>query len=96
MTGQEIINKIKDTGISVRQFADLEFESPEGVGPCEEVEKVGGEGKGDHWYKVLLFTDHNVYIKIVAFYSSYEGRSFDGWHDATEVKPTEKTITVYE
>lgn len=62
----------------------------------EEIDQYGGEGQGDTWYSVKYFPDDDVYIKVNGFYSSYNGTDFDGWEDCQEVRPIEKTITVYE
>jgi len=62
----------------------------------EEVEQYGGEGQGSTWYSVKYFPNHDVYIRVDGYYSSYNGTDFDGWDDCTEVRPKEKTITVYE
>lgn len=65
-----------------------------GLGEVEEADSYGGEGKGETWYSVKYFKDHDVYIRIDGFYSSYNGTDFyDGY--GREVKPKEKTITVY-
>jgi len=63
-----------------------------------EVYQQGGEGEGDYWESVKYFPDDNVYIKVKGYYSSYEGIEFDGKYEdcCSEVKPVEKTITVYE
>jgi hypothetical protein len=65
------------------------------VGPCPVVDQKGGEGKGESWYIIRHFTDHNVFIRLNGYYSSYSGVDFDGY-DYVEVKPKVKTITVYE
>lgn len=72
-----------------RYFKDL-------VGEWEEVEQHGGEGKGDDWWSVKYFKDHDLYIKVSGFYASYDGTTFDGWDSCKEVKPVQKTITVYK
>jgi len=61
-----------------------------------EIEQVGGEGEGDHWHSVKYFKDHDVYIKVIGFYSSYHGTDFSGYDCCYNVAPKEKTITVYE
>lgn len=66
------------------------------LGDIEEVDQYGGEGQGETWYSVKHFKDHDVYIKVSGYYASYDGVSFDGWEDCIEVKPQQKTITVYE
>jgi hypothetical protein len=66
-----------------------------GLGEIKEVEQYGGEGEGDRWWTVKHFVDHDVYIKTRGYYSSYNGTDFY-YGLGTEVKPTEKTITVFE
>jgi len=63
-----------------------------------EVDQYGGEGQGDTWYSIKHFPNDNIYIRIDGYYQSYDGVSFDGGYDecCTQVKPVEKTITVYE
>ena len=67
------------------------------LGPVTEVEQVGGEDEGTTWYAVWYFENHDVYIRVDGYYSSYEGTDFyDGWDCCSNVRPKEKTITVYE
>jgi len=33
---------------------------------------------------------------VTGWYASHNGTDFDGWSDVKEVKPKEKTITIYE
>ena len=62
----------------------------------EEIEQVGGEDEGSHWHSVKYFPDHDVYICVTGYYSSYNGTDFyDEWGCCTEVRPQQKTITVY-
>jgi hypothetical protein len=66
-----------------------------GLGEIEEVDQVGGEGEGEYWHSVKHFKDHDVYIKTIGFYSSYNGTDFyEGYGE--EVKPQQKTITVFQ
>jgi hypothetical protein len=81
---------------------DLSWEEKEveclkqlGLGSIEEVEQYGGEGQGDTWYSIKHFKDHGVYIKTDGFYSSYNGTDFD-YGFGSEVKPVQKTVTVFE
>lgn len=68
----------------------------EDIGECVEVDQYGGEDKGSDWWSVKYFPDHDVYIKVEGYYTSYDGTDFEGWHSCcTEVKPKEKTIIVY-
>jgi hypothetical protein len=64
-------------------------------GRVVEVEQKGGQGEGEEWYSVIHFEDHDVYIRIDGYYSSYGGTDFDS-AEFNEVRPKEKTITVYE
>lgn len=64
------------------------------VGVFEEVQNYGGEGKGDAAYSVYYFKDHDTYLKLDGYYSSYNGFSFD--EPPFEVFPKTKTITVFE
>jgi hypothetical protein len=97
---QEIIDKLIATGISVSEFAyevcsEILEEAPE-LGKIKEVHQQGGEGQGDHWESVKYFPEHDVFIKVVGFYQSYNGTEFyDGWDCCSEVSPKEKTITIY-
>jgi hypothetical protein len=68
-----------------------------GLGEYEEVDQYGGEGKGDTWYSVKYFKQHDVYIRVDGYYQSYDGVDFyNGWESCKEVKPVTKTITAYE
>lgn len=98
MNYEEIIEVLKEKFINVSDFAYSGGNETvyEGLGEVEEVVQKGGEGEGSEWYSVKYFKDHDVYIKVEGYYSSYNGTDFDGWEDCSEVKPQEKTITVYE
>ena len=96
MTAKEILAEVEKQNISVEEFGFCDFENPlENVGEWVEVKQRGGEGEGETWYSVKLFKEHDVYIRTDGFYSSYNGTDFeDGYGE--EVRPAEKTITVYE
>ncbi len=98
MNYNEILEAIKATEITVSEFAYDDCENPiPGVGEYTEIDQYGGEGKGEEWYSVKHFPQHDVYIKISGYYSSYEGTDFsDEWGCCEEVRPVSKTITVYE
>ena len=96
MTAAEIIAEVVKQDISVSDFAWGDIANPlENIGKWKEVEQEGGEGQGDHWHSVKFFEDHNLYIETTGFYSSGNGTDFYNGY-GTEVKPVEKTITVYE
>lgn len=94
MTYSEILSKL------INQFPEVEdyaySNGGDDIGEVQIVAKVGGEGEGTTWYKVFYYVDHNVYIKVDGFHQSYSGVDFDGWEDVSEVRPKEKTITIYE
>ena len=63
----------------------------------EEVEQYGGEGKGEDWYSVKYFPKYDIYIRVDGWYQSYNGTEFhSGWDCCKEVRPQQKTITVYK
>jgi len=97
MNFEQIMEVLKEKINDVSEFAFEEYDKYElGLGKINEVDQVGGEGEGDHWHSVKHFVDHNVYIYVRGWYSSYSGTDFSGWDSCKEVKPQEKTITVYE
>lgn len=66
------------------------------VGEFEEVAKYGGADKGSTWYSVKHFKDHDVYIRVDGYYTSYDGTTFESWEDCVSiVEPKEKTIIEY-
>jgi hypothetical protein len=96
LTAEQILEKLKNSGITISEYAYESYVPPEtGLGKIKEIKQRGGEGQGETWYTVKLFEDHDVYIKTEGWYTSYDGTDFnEGW--GHEVKPTEKTITIYE
>ena len=91
MNYQEILEVLRKNIDSFEDFAYEEYESDDFVpnlGEIVEIEQVGGEGKGDHWHSVKHFVEHDMYIKVTGWYSSYNGTDFDGgWDCCKEVKP---------
>ena len=65
------------------------------LGKVVEVHHKGGSGQGEMWELVLHFVDHNVYIKLEGYYSSYDGKDFSG-DELFEVFPKDKMVTFYE
>ncbi len=98
MNFKEIIQELENQKIEIEDYARSEMENPlPNIGPWEEIVQKGGEGEGEEWYVVHYFKDHDIYIQTTGFYSSNDGTSFEGYEDeCSEVKPKEKTITVYE
>lgn len=96
MNYQEIIAVLKDK-VSIEDFAYEDYSHAElGLGEIKEIEQYGGEDMGSTWYSIKHFIDHDVYIKVSGYYSSYNGTDFDDYYDdCSEVKPAQKTITVF-
>jgi len=91
MTFQEIVDKIHEIGVSEVAEDDFEKDSL----PLTLIHEKGGhEGDGDYAERVFKHDVSGVIIKITGFYSSYSGTDWDS--EIKEVKPVEKTITVYE
>jgi hypothetical protein len=91
MKAEEIISKIREIYDFIYEYS----KQKENLGEIEIIHSVGDcEGGGDHAEKVFFFKEHNCYIRITGFYSSYHGTDWE--YDWTEVFPKEKTITVYE
>lgn len=69
-----------------------------------KMESENSYGEGEHWDGasvecVVHFVDHDVYLRSKdLYYQSYEGLCFDemDWDGVKEVRPTEKTVIVYE
>lgn len=96
---EQILEKLKTYYASdVSEFAYLRKDDGSlGLGQIKEVDSYGGEGQGERWWSVKHFTDHDVYIRVDGYYSSYEGVTFDGWKDScSQVLPKERKIVVYE
>lgn len=60
------------------------------LGKIKCVEQFGGEGKGDEYYTVYHFVDHDIYISFDGWYASHRGSEYN---DMSEVRPkiVEKT-----
>lgn len=68
----------------------------EGLGKVVKVDDYGGEGQGDEYWVVFSVTKGDVtrHFRMDGWYQSYNGGEFDG--DLKEVRPKQKTITVWE
>ena len=97
-TYKEILEILKEKLDSVDNFAYEDYnDSDLGLGKIKEIHSEGGEEQGSHWESVKYFVDHDVYISVVGYYTSYNGTDFyDGWDSCQEVRPIEKIVTFYE
>jgi hypothetical protein len=98
MKYQEIITEVKEKySNNVSRFAFKEKDTLDKSGEFTEVSQKGGKGEGDEWYSVKYFKDHNIYIRVDGYYTSYEGTEFEDWdYSCGEVKPIERLVTFYE
>jgi hypothetical protein len=99
MDYNELLSAVKeyyDNSISDFGHSGGEKSTTEEIGAIEEVDRHGGEGQGEDWWRVYFFPKHDIYMKVSGWYSSGNGVDFEGWEDVTQVKPQKKTITVYE
>jgi len=94
MNFKEITDMFKELNITKSDFAYDDFDHKP-FGTIKTVNRRGGEGRGEDWNVVKYFVDHDVYISLDGYYSSYDGTDFYGF-ELEEVFPKEKTITVYE
>jgi len=99
-TYDEIVAILQDKLERVQRVAWHDFDSEElGLGICKHISEAdsGGEDEGSDWQRVYHFVEHDVYVKVTGYYQSYNGTEFyDGWGCLSEVKPSQRTITVYE
>ena len=95
---EEILAILEEKIDSVSSFAYQDYyEKDLELGPIKEVHHEGGEDEGTHWESVQYFEDHDVYISVTGYYTSYDGTDFDGgWSCCQEVRPIEKIVTFYE
>lgn len=70
--GQTFTKEFKD------EFAKL--------GKFDCIEHFGGEGRGDDYWTVYYFEDHDVYISFDGWYASHHGSEYN---DMSEVRPKE-------
>ena len=97
-TYSEILEILKDKLDSVYDFANEDYDEQDiELGEINEVFQEGGENEGSHWESVKYFVEHDIYIRVIGSYSSYNGVNFyNGWHSCSEVRPFEKIITIYK
>jgi hypothetical protein len=101
LTGPTIIEKLKtvDDYKFILGYFNGKYNKGEefnhlDLGVMELANHYGGEGQGDSYWNVIYFKDHDVYIKQDGYYQSYSGTEF--YEEPYEVRPQEKTITVYQ
>jgi hypothetical protein len=89
ITGENFKDALK--GWRDLKVADLK----EKFGDYKEVYSKGDrEGGGEDSEWVVHFLEHDIYLSVTGFYSSYNGTDWDS--DITQVAPYEQTIIVYK
>jgi len=78
---EEINKSIEKYGYEYSQEFKDEFAK---LGKIEMIEHFGGEGKGDDYYTVYYFEDHDIYISFDGWYASHHGSEYN---DMSEVRP---------
>lgn len=98
LTAQEIIEKARELYPDTADVAEIAYGfDVEIAGPNHEVNETGGEDKGSNRTMTYYFPEHDVYLKVSGYYQSHYGTDWDSWESGVkEVKPVQKTITVYE
>lgn len=91
----EEIKELLDGEINKNEFEELQGDYPALWGTVKQVRQEGGEGEGENYVVVNHFVDHDVYVRLRGFYSSYDGVDFNGY-GYEQVEPVQKTITVYK
>jgi hypothetical protein len=70
------------------------------LGEWTEIHVSGGCDKGSDWVSVYYFQDHDIYLRVNGYYSSYEGVEFNdtSWDtkEIKEVRPKEVIKVIYE
>jgi hypothetical protein len=96
MTGKEIIEKLTENySVSDFGYGDIDTVA---LGIGASVEKVHYTSTDGEAYVIRFFPEHNVYIKLKAYYNSYDSCiDFEDSDvsDYSVVEPYEKTITAY-
>lgn len=99
MNYQELIIELQNQNIRPQSMAQGNMDKVLPlIGRWIQVEQKGGYDEGSHWESIMYFPDHDLYLKTIGYYSSYDGLEVDNsYHSSvTQVKPKEVTITVYE
>lgn len=111
MNFQEIVAKLAEVGIGPEELATEDFEIKDSsakfgwrstkptleeiFGPFRNVAKKGGEGQGEEWWTITYFEAHDVYIRVDAFYMSYDGTDFSD-SEFKQVRPVRVEVTEYQ
>ena len=101
-TYSEIIEVLDEHCEDIYQFINEDYEPiiDELLGKWTEIWVSGGCDEGSDWVRVLYFEEHDVYIKVSGYYTSYNGVEFisNSWKgsDVKEVRPKEVIQVIYQ
>jgi len=102
-TYSEIIEVLDEHCGNIYDFVheDFEYKTVQDlVGDWKEIWVSGGCDKGSDWVTVYHFQDHDVYIKISGYYTSYNGVEFNSrsWtgSDVKKIKQKEVIKVIYQ
>ncbi len=109
LTAEQIIEKLNSYEEAYEEASGERFTDSFGYGyvnsDFEPIKELGEmeykhtqdralEGDSDVMTTVVLFKNHDVYIRMDGYYASYDGSEWDG--EFHEVKPVVKEVTFYE
>lgn len=93
-------NEYDENGIKKPTNYDKHIQVKSILGKWKEIYISGGSDKGTDWVRVFYFEDHDVYLRVSGYYSSYEGVEFNdpSWdtNEIKEVRPKEVIRVIYE
>ncbi len=94
MTAQDILDKIVELEITTNEFGheDWTEDFENFVGQIKEIKN---QHINDDAFVVFYFVDHDIYLRIDGYYSSYEGSDYSDGR-IYEVRPVERMVTFYE
>ena len=96
----EWYDELYDDGEEKLSNSDVHKNLKNTLGNWKEIRVSGGSDQGSDWVRVYYFEDHDVYLQVSGYYSSYEGIEFndDSWNtkEIKEVRPKEVIKVIYE
>jgi hypothetical protein len=109
MNYQEIIAKLGELGVDPEKLSNEDFYARDEtgaykdqkpkieavLGPFRNIVEKGGEGQGEEYWTITYFEDHDVYIRVDAFYQSYDGTDFSD-SKFKQVRPVRVEVTEYQ
>ena len=85
--GKTVITNYYCNRISKAELFNIIDEKLKLLGEFQAVDSHGGSGRGDEYWRVYYFKDHDIYIEFFGWYNSYSGAEFESMY---QVRP--KTV----